>query len=136
MYSKSVFIDEVIKNYKDEMYFLNDPKIKLLNCPECKTGLLKKRTQNPNKNKHFYGCSNFPRCKFTENVHYCPECNSETIKDYDKKVAKCVSDDCDFESTLCIKCKGYMIKRRGQYGEFLGCANYPKCNHSVKIESE
>ena len=135
MYSKSVFIDEVIENYKDEIYFLNDPKIKLLNCPECKTGLLKKRTQNPNKNKHFYGCSNFPRCKFTENVHYCPECNSEMIKDYDKKVAKCVGDDCDFESTLCIKCNGYMIKRRGQYGEFLGCANYPKCNHSVKIKT-
>ncbi len=136
MYSKSVFIDEVIENYKDEIYFLNDPKMKLLNCPECKTGLLKKRTGSNDKSKHFYGCSNFPRCKFTENVHYCPQCNNETIKDYDKKVAKCTDADCDFESTLCVKCNGYMIKRKGKYGEFLGCANYPKCNYSVKIKDE
>ena len=136
MYNKSVFMDEVIENYKDEIYFLNDPDIKLLNCPECKTGLLKKRTGSNDKSKHFYGCSNFPRCKFTENVHYCPQCDNETIKDYDKKVAKCTGDDCDFESTLCIKCNGYMIKRKGKYGDFLGCANYPKCNHSVQLKDE
>ena len=136
MYSKSVFIDEVIENYKDEIYFLNDPKMKLLNCPECKTGLLKKRTGSNDKSKHFYGCSNFPRCKFTENVHYCPECDSETIKDNNKKIAKCSNQDCDFESSLCIKCNGYMIKRKGQFGDFLGCANYPKCKHSVKIKDE
>ena len=29
-----------------------------------------------------------------------------------------------------------MIERRGQYGDFLGCTNYPKCNHSVKIKDE
>ncbi|MEA3512014.1 MAG: UvrD-helicase domain-containing protein [Campylobacterota bacterium] len=136
MYEKSIFMDEVIENYKDEIYFLNDPKIKLLNCPECKTGLLKKRTSSNDKSKHFYGCSNFPRCKFTENVHYCPQCDNETIKDYDKKVAKCTGDSCDFESTLCIKCHGYMIKRKGKYGDFLGCSNYPKCSHSTKIEEE
>ena len=133
MYSKSVFMDEVIESYKDEIYFLNDPKIKLLNCPECKTGLLKKRTQNPDINKHFYGCSNYPRCKFTENVRYCPECDNEIIKDYEKRVAKCMGDECDFESSLCIKCNGYMIERRGKYGDFLGCANYPRCNHSVQL---
>jgi len=134
MYEKSVFIEEIIENYKDEIYFLNDPKIKLLNCPECKTGLLKKRTGSNDKNKHFYGCSNFPRCKFTENVHYCPQCNNETIKDYHKKVAKCIGDNCNFESNLCIKCNGYMINRKGKFGDFLGCANYPKCNYSKKIK--
>ncbi len=136
MYSKSVFMDEVISNYKDRIFFLNDQKIKLLNCPECETGLLIKRSASKMKSKHFYGCSKFPRCKFTENVHYCPECESETIKDNDKKIAKCISDDCEFESTLCNKCNGYMIKRKGKYGDFLGCANYPKCKNSIKIEEK
>ncbi|MCK5855554.1 MAG: UvrD-helicase domain-containing protein [Sulfurovaceae bacterium] len=132
-YNKSSFIDEVIKNYKDDIYFINDPKIKLLNCSECKTGILRKRTKSKDKNKHFYGCSNFPRCKYTENVHYCPECNEEMIKDEKKKIAKCLSENCDFETMLCIECNGYMIERQGRHGAFLGCASYPKCEHTSNI---
>ena len=133
MYNKSTFIKELIEDNKNEIYFLNDPKIKLEHCPECKTGFLKKRTKSKNKNKPFYGCSNFPRCKYTENVHYCPDCNSEIFKDSEKKVAKCSNENCNFESSLCIKCNGYMIERKGKYGEFLGCRNYPKCSYREKI---
>ena len=132
MYNKSTFIKELIEDNKDKIYFLNDPKIKLEHCSECKTGFLKKRTKSKNKNKHFYGCSNFPRCRYTENVHYCPECNSEIFKNNEKKVAKCLNENCNFESSLCIKCNGYMIERKGKYGEFLGCMNYPKCNYTEK----
>ena len=132
MYNKSTFIKELIEENKDDIFFLNDPQIKLQNCPTCKTGFLKKRVTSKNKNNHFYGCSNFPRCKFTENVNYCPECTSEVFKNIKERVSKCSNKDCSFKSSLCIKCNGQMIERKGQYGIFLGCANYPKCTYSEK----
>ncbi|MCK9336928.1 MAG: UvrD-helicase domain-containing protein [Arcobacteraceae bacterium] len=135
-YSKSVFMEELIRNYKNEIYFINDSNIKLTNCPECKTGVLKKNTTHEDKKKHFYGCCNYPRCKYTDNVHYCPQCLSETIKNLENKVAQCSNNECDFESALCVKCNGYMIRRNGQFGEFLGCSNYPNCNHSERIQEE
>ena len=132
-YNESPFISELIESKKDEIFFINDPKIKIRNCPECKTGFLKKRPQSKNKNKYFYGCSNFPRCEYTENVHYCPVCKSEMIKDAEKKEAKCVNKECGFTSPLCLECGGHMIERKGRYGEFLGCSNYPKCKHTKKV---
>lgn len=136
IYHKSPFLEEIHTDNEDKVYFLNDPKIKLVNCPECKIGLLKKRTSSNNsKDKHFYGCSNFPRCEYTERVHYCPECNSEMYKDIDNKISKCKNDECDFESELCSDCNDYMIEREGQYGRFLGCLSYPKCSHTKKIRT-
>ena len=136
IYHKSPFLEEIHTDNEDKVYFLNDPKIKLINCPECKIGLLKKRTSiNNSKDKHFYGCSNFPRCEYTERVHYCPECKSEMYKDIDNKISKCKNNECDFESELCDNCNDYMIEREGQYGRFLGCLSYPKCTHSKKIKT-
>ena len=37
----------------------------------------------------------------------------------------------------CPKCdNGLMIERKGKYGAFLGCSNYPKCKHTMKIKSK
>ena len=33
----------------------------------------------------------------------------------------------------CPKCDGGLIKKRGKYGYFLGCTNYPVCNYMEKI---
>ena len=37
------------------------------------------------------------------------------------------------ESGICPKCNGVLIERRGPYGRFLGCGNYPKCKYVQKI---
>ena len=29
--------------------------------------------------------------------------------------------------------KGYMVKKKGKYGWFYGCSNYPECRHIIKI---
>ncbi|MBE0515498.1 UvrD-helicase domain-containing protein, partial [Sulfurimonas sp.] len=133
-YEKSSFVEELIESYKDEIYFMNDAGVELIHCPECKTGILKKNTTHEDRRRHFYGCSNYPRCKYTENIHYCPQCESEVKKDLENRVAKCISKECDFESKLCPTCNGHLIKRNGQYGEFLGCENYPTCTYSEKIQ--
>ena len=36
----------------------------------------------------------------------------------------------DFEKgMICPKCGGKLVKRKGKYGTFIGCANYPKCHY-------
>ncbi len=34
---------------------------------------------------------------------------------------------------LCDKCGAPMVVHNGQYGEFLGCSNYPKCRNTMQI---
>ena len=36
-------------------------------------------------------------------------------------------------SRICPKCKGELVVRRGKYGEFLGCSNYPQCNFKSNL---
>lgn len=36
------------------------------------------------------------------------------------------------ESGVCPKCGGKLIQRKGKYGIFLGCSNYPKCKFTHK----
>lgn len=35
----------------------------------------------------------------------------------------------------CLKCNGNMILRKGPYGNFAGCSNYPNCKFTVKLPS-
>ncbi len=37
------------------------------------------------------------------------------------------------EELVCPKCGGQLVKRKGNYGEFYGCNNYPKCTYTQKI---
>lgn len=34
---------------------------------------------------------------------------------------------------VCDRCGNWMVKREGQYGEFLGCLNYPDCDNTEKV---
>lgn len=36
------------------------------------------------------------------------------------------------KSGICPKCGGLLIKRKGEFGTFYGCSNYPKCKFTVK----
>jgi len=36
------------------------------------------------------------------------------------------------ESDICPKCGGQLILRKGKYGEFKGCSNFPKCKYILK----
>lgn len=36
------------------------------------------------------------------------------------------------QSGKCPRCGGTLIERKGKYGRFYGCANYPKCKFTVK----
>lgn len=36
----------------------------------------------------------------------------------------------------CPKCGGRLVKRKGRYGDFVGCENYPKCKYIETIKKE
>ena len=71
-------------------------------CPECKDGeLVEKRARKGNT---FYGCGNYPNCKFTS-AHKpipekCPSCGSAYLVEKNLKsgpVIACPNKECDFE---------------------------------------
>jgi DNA topoisomerase-1 len=71
-------------------------------CPECKDGeLVEKRARKGNT---FYGCGNYPKCKFTS-AHRpipekCPSCGSEYLVEKNLKagpVIACPNKECDYE---------------------------------------
>lgn len=37
------------------------------------------------------------------------------------------------KSKICPRCGGTLIKRKGKYGYFYGCSNYPKCNYNINV---
>ncbi|ACX72583.1 DNA topoisomerase I [Methanocaldococcus vulcanius M7] len=77
-------------------------------CPKCGAELiLKKGVYGA-----FYGCSNYPKCKYTEPIN--------------KKEKEIVGK--------CPKCGGDLVVREGKFGKFIGCSNYPKCKYTEKLK--
>lgn len=74
-------------------------------CPNCGGKLVKRK----GKFGEFFGCSNFPKCKFSMNSK--PK-NALKIFDSDDK---------------CPECGAKLVKINGRRGPFLGCSAFPKC---------
>lgn len=55
------------------------------------------------------------------------------IKDVKKKVGSSMTNEGKVEEKICPKCGGKMLLRRGKYGQFYGCSNYPECKYTEKI---
>ena len=67
------------------------------------------------KGRKFVACSGYPTCKYIVKEEK-PQVEELQI------VKKC--PDCE---------TGQLVKKRGKYGYFLGCTNYPECNHMEKL---
>lgn len=87
-----------------------------INCPKCGHKLQKIWARD----KYFYGCSNYPDCKFTVPIEAL-EFNKD---DY--------AADFDWDQP-CTKCESPMQIRFSRFGAFLGCGRYPDCNGIVNI---
>lgn len=58
----------------------------------------------------------------------------KTKREHVKNVRKRVEEyDNAINNMICPKCGGNLILRKGQYGEFYGCSNYPKCKFKKSI---
>ncbi|MFI5333808.1 MAG: type I DNA topoisomerase [Chlamydiales bacterium] len=87
-----------------------------IDCPDCGHKLQKIWSRR----KYFYGCSDYPTCKFTAPV----EALNFKKEEY--------ADDFNWEQP-CPKCGSPMKLRHGKFGPFLGCTKYPECKGIVNI---
>ncbi len=85
-------------------------------CPECGGDLIVKF----GRFGKFIACSNYPNCRYTEKT----AAEKETEEKIEKENGK---EACDL-------CGAPMVIKRGRYGVFLGCSNYPTCKNIKKIE--
>ena len=128
-------LDEIAENNKDWKEFLKVfwdqfvpvlekaekeafvPKIMTdINCPKCGNKLQKIWARD----KYFYGCSDYPECKFTVSI----ESLEFKKEDY--------ADNFDWDQP-CSKCSSPMKIRFGRFGTFLGCERYPDCKGIINI---
>ncbi len=68
-------------------------------------------------------CGNYPECKGTMNFE----------RDEEGRVVPCEPED---TGETCDKCGGKMVVKRGRYGEFLACENYPTCKNTRAIRKK
>lgn len=93
------------------------PKIMTdINCPKCGHKLQKIWARD----KYFYGCSNYPDCKFTVPIEALEFNKDEYAENFDW-------------DQPCEKCSSPMKIRFGRFGAFLGCTRYPDCNGITNI---
>ncbi|MBI5064624.1 DNA topoisomerase I [Candidatus Woesearchaeota archaeon] len=120
-------------------------------CPKCKEGSLVLRR---GKYGMFAACNKYPDCKTTFGMppgtsitkNLCEHCKYPIIKVLKKgkrPQETCINVDCPSkkvelkgEGETCNKCgKGKMIIKKGIYGSFVACDQYPKCKN-IKTQQQ
>ncbi len=86
-------------------------------CPECGKPLLIRL----GRRGKFFGCSDYPTCTFTKDAgtHQHENQEGETLSEQHMVI----------EDRLCPKDNAPLIIRKGKYGRFIGCSNYPSCKY-------
>jgi len=98
-------------------------------CPECGSKLVYRKSRRGEK---FIGCSNFPKCKFTEGL--AKPGTSNEVKGNKPEV---LDDPDGLVGTVCPKCgEGKLTLKKSRYGTFYGCSNYPKCHYIKKVSKK
>ncbi len=116
---RSAFVEELLRaGGRLETFGL--PNAEDPPCPECKTGRLVPRPSEDDR--RFYGCSNYPYCEHTQPL--CPNCK-QGLPVRDRGPARCPK--CRHQVTDCPRCDGWLGRKEGQYGPYLGCSNWPAC---------
>jgi len=88
-------------------------------CPQCGQKLVYKF----GKKGRFLSCAAYPSCKFA-----CP-C------DRDGKMVQTIPADRQSEQK-CPVCGKPMLYKNGRFGPFLGCADYPTCKSTLKLDKQ
>jgi len=112
--NSSEFFNE-IREYSNSLeIFAQSNSAVRVDCPWCETGMLMIR-QNGTTSEKFLGCSHYPHC-------------NQSYKDIDILKNPLHCDVCG---------SGFLIKKKGKYGRFLGCTNWQPdndgCNNTAKI---
>ncbi len=102
-------------------------------CPECKKGELIKKM---GRYGSFVACSNYPDCKYSrplEEKEGGGKSNGAQRKNELSEEEKGRAEKILKKNKQCPKCKAKMEVKKGRFGVFLGCSNYPKCKNIIPV---
>jgi DNA topoisomerase-1 len=88
-------------------------------CEKCGAKMVVKR----GRFGQFAACPNYPECKNTKPL-------DASGKPVEKKEAVAV------EGATCPDCGAGVVLRKGRFGEFYACENYPKCKYTKQLSKE
>lgn len=113
-------LESTLKTAKTEMRNVKREEVPTnLECPKDAAPLVIKF----GKNGSFVACTNYPDCKFTSE-----------FERQDDGTIKLVGDTKTGEK--CTSCEGgELIEKRGRFGRFIGCTNYPECKFTRAIST-
>lgn len=100
----SEFLEEMEDDIAEANPQIKDDGSSHVFCPRCKGGHLVLRQKD---GRQFYGCSNYPYCKYSID---------------DLRAVK--------RNKRCPLCGDFMIFKKGKFGAFFGCHSYPKCRYT------
>jgi DNA topoisomerase-1 len=75
------------------------------------------------KNGYFLGCAGYPDCTNTQ----------EFTRDDAGKILPVDAGKAEETGENCEKCGSPMVIKRGRFGQFLACSNYPECKNTKRI---
>ena len=75
------------------------------------------------KNGYFLGCAGYPDCTNTK----------EFARDESGKILPVEEKKAEETGEVCEKCGSPMIMKRGRFGPFMACSNYPECKNTKRI---
>ncbi len=84
-------------------------------CEKCDSPMLIRFNRSGEK---FMGCSGFPKCK---NAKPLPGSKEKTDEPTGKS---------------CPDCNNPLVIKRGRYGRYVGCSNYPDCRHTESLGTD
>ena len=67
-------------------------------------------------------------CRELGALHPDPDVSEEEWKQVLSSLREAAADSLGMAK--CSECGGLMVVRRGKYGKFRGCINYPTCKHT------
>ena len=80
---------------------------------------------------HIYPISKGGKTTFDNLQTLCHRCNMQKSNLIEPN-AVLLKKKNNCTDKICPYCKIPLVKRRGSYGEFWGCQNYPKCRYTAK----
>jgi DNA topoisomerase-1 len=86
-------------------------------CPKCGAGL----SIRLGKRGRFIGCTRYPECDYTRNIQE----DGAPANTAEVEVV---------EGRVCPECQHPLHIKKGKYGRFIGCSNYPTCKHMEPLE--
>ncbi len=78
------------------------------------------------KNGYFLGCSGYPNCSNTK----------EYVRDTTGNILSKETLPDETTEEKCEKCGAFMIMKKGRFGVFLACSNYPKCKNTRPVKKD